>query len=152
MFNFSSRLLFLFRLSGSGKWGMGAVVSLSHLSLLLLPPHILSLLQREVPPNFSSMSPSHVLQFFMNCPGISSSMATASFRCLLRCGVFHGLQVISAGPWTSVGCRGIACLIIVFSTGCRRISALVPGASPLPPFSLILRSASLLLCSSFSPS
>lgn len=70
----------------------------------------------EVYPNFSSMSPPHGLQLFMNCPSVSSSMVTASFRRLLRCGVLRGLQVISAAPRTSAGCRGIACLIIVLST------------------------------------
>lgn len=133
----------------NGGWGLWSVyhTCLCCSSLLTFFPCC-----SEVPANFSSMSPSHRLQFFMSCSSMSSSMATASFRHVLRFGVLHGLQVISAVPWASVGCRGIACLIIVFSTGCRRISAPLPGTSPLPPFSLTLRSASLLLCSSFSPS
>ncbi|KAK4825641.1 hypothetical protein QYF61_001426, partial [Mycteria americana] len=39
-------------------------------------------------------------------------------------------------PWTSMGCRGTACLTMVFTMGCRGISALVPGAPPPPPSSL----------------
>lgn len=83
---------------------MGAVVSLSHLSLLLLPPQVLSV--RSIPTFLA----------WVLCPSVSSSMVTASFRRLLRCGVLRGLQVISAAPRTSAGCRGIACLIIVLST------------------------------------
>ena len=36
----------------------------------------------------------------------------------------------SAPLWTSMGCRGTACLTMVCSRGCRGISAQVPGAHP----------------------
>jgi len=61
---------------------------------------------------------------------------TASFgQPLLQRGVpSTGYSWISAPPWTSMGCRGTACLIMVCSMGCRGISASAPGASPPPPF------------------
>lgn len=40
-------------------------------------------------------------------------------------------EQMSAPPWASMGC-----FTMIFSTGCRGISALVPGAPSLPPFSL----------------
>jgi len=54
-----------------------------------------------------------------------------------------GCRWISAPPWTSMGCRGTACLTMIFSTGCP--SAPVPGAPPLPPSSLTLVSAEQFL-------
>ena len=56
-----------------------------------------------------------------------------------------GCRWISAPPWTSMGCRGTACLTVVFSTGCRGISTPVPGVPPLPPSALTLLSAELFL-------
>jgi len=72
---------------------------------------------------------------------------TASSGCiyLLRCGLFHRVQWIFAQLWTSVGCRGTACLTVVFTTGCRGISAAAPGAPPSPPSSLTLVSAEFFL-------
>jgi len=61
-----------------------------------------------------------------------------------------GYRWISAPPWTSIGCRGTACLTMVFSTGCRGISVLAPGAPPSPP-SLALVSAGLFLSYSLTP-
>jgi len=71
---------------------------------------------------------------------------------LLWCSVLHGLQVdISVPLWTSKGCRGTTCLTMVFFMGCRRISALVPGAPSPPPYSLTLVSAELFLSHSLTP-
>jgi len=52
---------------------------------------------------------------------------------------------ISAPPWTSMSCRETTCLTMVFSMGCSRISAPVPGAPPPSPSSLSLVSAGLFL-------
>ena len=52
---------------------------------------------------------------------------------------------IFAPPVTSMGCRGTACLTMVFTMGCRGISAPAPGAPPPPPSSLTLVSAELFL-------
>jgi len=58
-------------------------------------------------------------------------------------GFSMGCRWISAPPWTSMGCRWTICLTRIFSTGCRRISALAPGAPSLHPSSLTLVSAEL---------
>jgi len=63
-----------------------------------------------------------------------------------------GYRWISAPPWTSTGCRGTACLTVVFSTGCVVISALVPGPPPPPPSALTLVSADLFLSHSLNSS
>jgi len=48
---------------------------------------------------------------------------------LLRRGVpSMGCRWISAPPWASMGCRGSACLTVVFSTICGGILASTPGA------------------------
>ena len=60
-----------------------------------------------------------------------------------------GCRWVSAPPWTSMDCRGTTCLTMVFTTGCRGISALVPGAPP-PPSSLTLVSAGLFHTHIFS--
>jgi len=58
---------------------------------------------------------------------------------------------VSAPLWTSLGCRGTACLTVIFITGCReKISAPAPGA-PLPSPSLTLVSAGLFLSHSLTP-
>ena len=44
-----------------------------------------------------------------------------------------GCRWRSAPPWTSVGCRGTACLTMVFPRGCSGISA--PAARAPPPLS-----------------
>jgi len=62
-----------------------------------------------------------------------------------------GCRWRSAPPWTSMGCRGTACLTMVFSTGCRGISAPAPGAPPPPPSSLALVSAELFLSHRLTP-
>ena len=56
-----------------------------------------------------------------DCSGMESSM---------------GCRCISAPVWSSMGCRETTCFTMVFSTGCRGIPALVPGAPPPPPCSL----------------
>jgi len=51
-----------------------------------------------------------------------------------------GCRWISAPLWTSMGCRRTACLTMVFSMGCKRISAPAPLT---PPSSLTLVFAEL---------
>jgi len=58
-------------------------------------------------------------------------------------GAFHSCRWVCASPWTSMGCRGTACLTMVCSMGCRGISAPVPGEPPPPPSSLTRVSAEL---------
>jgi len=62
-----------------------------------------------------------------------------------------GCRSISALLWTSMDCRGTACLTMVFFTGCRGISAPVPEAPPLPPSSQTLVSAGLFLSYTLTP-
>jgi len=50
-----------------------------------------------------------------------------------------------------MGYRGTACLTMVFSMGCRGISALAPGAPSAPPSSLTLVSAELFLSHHLAP-
>ena len=44
---------------------------------------------------------------------------TASFGCIRL--LWRAAGCISALPWTSVGCRGTACVTMVFTAGCRGI-------------------------------
>ena len=105
------------------------------------------------------------------CSNVGSSLhgATGPARSLLQRGLPTGSQPpldtsfcsgvgsstgcrwISAPPWTSMGCKGTACLTMVFTTGCRGISAPAPGAPPPPPSSLTLVSAELFLSHILSP-
>ena len=63
-----------------------------------------------------------------------------------------GCRSRSAPLWTYMDCRQTACLTMVFITGCKvKISALAPGASPLPLSSLILVSARLFLSHILTP-
>jgi len=62
-----------------------------------------------------------------------------------------GYRWISAPPWTSMGCRRTTCLTVVFTTSCRGISSLVPGAPQPSPASLPLVSAVLFLPHSLTP-
>jgi len=63
-----------------------------------------------------------------------------------------GCRWISAPPWTSMGCRGRACLTMVFITGCKRkLSAPESRAPPPPPSSLTLVSAELFLSHRLTP-
>ena len=170
---------------GDGEWRLRSVRHT--LSLPLLPPHSLPLLQRGVSPSGDSSprsSPTWVLPMRCSpsgtgcssmgppqghkpcqqtCSRVGSSFhgATGPARSLLQCKLPKGSQPasgillcgyslscrwISAPPWVSMGCRGTACLTMVFITGCRGISALVPGAPPSPPpSSLTLVSAELFL-------
>ena len=68
-----------------------------------------------------------------------------------RVGSSLGCRWISAPPWTSMDYRWTACLTMVFTTGCRGISAPVPGASPPPPASQTLGSAGLFLSHVLTP-
>jgi len=45
----------------------------------------------------------------------------------------HPTALAWGPPW-AMGCKGTARLTMVFSMGCRGISALAPGPPPLPPF------------------
>jgi len=63
-------------------------------------------------------------------------------------GVLHGLQVVICSTMDLVGSRGTACLTMVFITGCRGISTLMPGA---PPSSLTLAAAELFLSHVLTP-
>ena len=84
-------------------------------------------------------------------PGACSSAGFPRGHSLLReptcsgVGSSTGCRWISAPPWTSMVCRGTACLTRVFTRGCRGISALAPGASAPHHSSLILVSAGLFL-------
>jgi len=53
--------------------------------------------------------------------------------------------------WTSMGCRGTACLTMVFTMGFRGISSPVPGAPPPPLSSLIQVSAEIFLSHCLTP-
>ena len=61
-------------------------------------------------------------------PGACSSAGFPRGHSVLRAstcsgvGSSTGCRWISAPPWTSMGCRGTACLTMVFTTGCRGIS------------------------------
>jgi len=82
----------------------------------------------------------------------ASHGVTASFGHihLLQHGVSStGCRWISAPPWTSMDCRGTACLPVVFSTGCRGICSSAWSTSP-PAFSLTWVSAELLLSHSLT--
>ena len=135
--------------------------------------------------NFSNVSPSHRLQFFINCSSMGPFHGVQSFRnrllqrgspagsqvlpanllqhgllslqghrpcqelapvqaihgvtasfgyiLLLRREVLHGLQVDICSTVDLHGLQGTTCITMVFTTGCRGISALVPGAPPPPP-------------------
>jgi len=90
-------------------------------------------------------------------PGACSNMGSPWGHSLLQAstcsgvGSSAGCRWISAPPWTSMGCRGAACLTMVVSTGCRRTFAPVLGAPPPPPSSLTLVSAGLFLSSILTP-
>ncbi|KAM9647659.1 uncharacterized protein ACIBXB_011011 [Morphnus guianensis] len=90
-------------------------------------------------------------------PGACSSAGFPRGHSLLReptcsgVGSSTGCRWISAPLWTSMDCRGTACLTMVFTTGCRGISAPAPGASPPPPSSLTLVSAGLFLLHVLTP-
>ena len=74
-------------------------------------------------------------------PGACSSAGFPRGHSLLRAsacsgvGSSTGCRWISAPPWTSMGCRGTACLTVVFPMGCRGISA--PAPPPAPSLTLV---------------
>jgi len=71
------------------------------------------------------------------CFGVGSSM---------------GYRLMSTPLWTSMGCRGTTCLIMVFIMSCKgRLSAPATGAPPPPPSSLTLMSAELFLSHHLTP-
>jgi len=125
---------------------------------------------RQFSTNCFSVGPFHGVQSFRNrlfqsgsptgpevLPGARSSMGLPQSHSLLRAstcsgmGSLLGCRWISAPPWTSMGCRGTACLTMVCSMCCRGISALVPGARPPSPSSLTLVSAMLFLSHILTP-
>lgn len=89
--------------------------------------------------NFSSVSASHILQFFTNCfhgthpSQKQSALVQASFRVMGFFGcshlLWHGLllELRVDSPLTSVDCRETACHL---TTDCRGISAPVHHTSP----------------------
>jgi len=106
------------------------------------------------------------------CSGVGSSLhgSAGPGRSLPQCGLPTGSQPPSgihllqrrlpstgyrwrsAPPWTSMGCRGTACLTMVFITSCKgRLSALVSRAPPRPPSSLTLVSAELFFSLHLTP-
>jgi len=125
---------------------------------------------REFCTDFSHVSPSHGLQLSMTCPSVGPShgCSPSGTGCsstglptgsqlpsgipLLRCGVpSTGCRWRSAPPWTSIDCRGTACLTMVFITSCKgRLSALASRAPPPPP-SLSLGSAEWFLSHRLAP-
>jgi len=104
-----------------------------------------------------------------NCSSVDSSLhgSAGPGRILLQHGLLMGSQPslgfhlrgvpstgcwwISVPPWTSMDCKGRACLTMVFITGCRGISALASGAHPHRPSSLTLVSAELYLSCILNP-
>ncbi|KAM9591150.1 uncharacterized protein ACIBXB_006064 isoform 2-T2 [Morphnus guianensis] len=120
-----------------------------------------TLLQRESPTG-SQVLPENLLRGLLSTdpqvlPGTCSSAGSPRGHSLLReptcsgVGSSTGCRWRSAPPWTSLDCRGTACLTMVFTMGCRGISALVPGAPPPPPSSLTLVSAGLFLLHVLTP-
>jgi len=106
------------------------------------------------------------------CASVGSSLheSTGPARCLLQRGLPTGSQrpwdihllwcgVPSTGYgwmstplWTSMGCRGTACLAMVFIIGCKgKLSSPESQAPPPPPSSLPLVSAKLFLSHSLTP-
>lgn len=119
------------------------------LYLPLIPFHALSLFQGGVPPTWDTPGWSSVCcsltaelqeqtapawapcrvnrpcQNSFSCMG-SSSWAAAPTRSLL----LHGLSIGSSTVGYSIGCRGTACLTIIFITGCTRMLMPVTTAPP----------------------
>jgi len=63
-----------------------------------------------------------------------------------------GCRWISSPPWTSMDCRGKACVTMVFITSCKgRISAPASQAPPPPPPLLTLVSAEFFLSHRLTP-
>jgi len=106
------------------------------------------------------------------CSGVGSSLygSAGPGRSLLQHGLPTGSQLPSgihllwrgvpsmsyrwrsAPPWTSMGCRGTACLTMVFNTSCKgRLSAPASRAPPPAPSSLTLMSAELFLSHCLTP-
>jgi len=106
------------------------------------------------------------------CSGVRSSLhwSAGPDKSLLQCGLPMGSQPpsgihllwrgvpstgyrwISAPPWTSMDCRGTACLTMVFIMSCKgRLSALASRVPPPPPSSLTLVPAELFLSHQLTP-
>jgi len=95
--------------------------------------------------------------------GLPTASQSPSGIHLLWCGILLGCRWISVPLQISMSCRAKACLAMVFSMGCRGISAPMPGAPPPPPpssltlvcaelfLSCILTPLSHFSCAGFSP-
>ena len=101
-----------------------------------------------VPPWGSPILPENLLQHGLLSLHGSWQDPAPAWACLLQASTCSGIgsslgcRWISARPWTSMDCRGTACLIMVFITGCRgKLSSLASGAPPSPLSSLTLVSA-----------
>lgn len=140
---------------------------------------LLSLFQHGEPPpedcsmNFSTMSSSHRLQFFINCSSVDLFHRVQSCRNRFQCRVTscstafpwgHSLPQASTCPGMELStsgsllCHGLSwaaggqfCLTVVFITDHRGIYALVPGASPALPSLLALVSAGMFLSHTIIP-
>lgn len=136
-------------------------------------------LARQFSINFS-VGPSHLFQFFkkcssvgpctgycpsrIGCPSMGSARQPTSLRLvcelLLSSGHIHllwlGILHQAAGGSCTItvphGLKGHSCLTMVFTMGCRRISALVVGEPPTAPSALTLVSARLFLLHIFTVS
>jgi len=91
-------------------------------------------------------------------PGACFSMGSPWSHSLLQAstcssvGSPTGCRWIATLLWTSIGCRGTACLTMVFIMGCKgKLTAPGSQAPPPPPSSLTLVSAELFLSHCLTP-
>jgi len=124
---------------------MGVVVISSHVISTALPPQGDDSLQSYSVPAWGSClhkstgSTRSLLQH-----GIpKGSQPPSTISTYLNVVSSMGCKWISAPPLISMGCKGTACLSMVFTTGCRGIYTPAPGAPPLPRSSLTLVFAEL---------
>ena len=115
-----------------GEWGLQSVHNT--LSLLLLPPHVLPLLQRGSPTGSQVLPANLLLHGLLSTSHCSCQEPTPTTAlhglqlplghiALLRCGILLRLWVGICSTVDLHGLQGTACLTMVCSTGCRLISA-----------------------------